>query len=79
MRDLEQIGRELQQQGKAEAVKAIAESPEGRRLGQLLDGKAIETAAKTGDTAALQTMLRQVLATGEGRALAAKLQEILKK
>lgn len=79
MQNLEQIGKQLEKSGKADAVKAIADSPEGKRLGAMLDGKAIEAAAKNGDTAALQDILKQVLATGEGQALAAQLQDLMGK
>ena len=79
MQDLEQLGRQLQKSGKADAVKKLAETPEGKRLGAMLDGKAVEAAAKKGDTAALQGIWQQVLATGEGRALAAQLQELMGK
>lgn len=77
MQNLEQLGRKLQESGKADAVKKLAESPEGKRLGAMLDGKAVEAAAKKGDTVALQGILQQIMATGEGRALATQLQKLM--
>ena len=69
MNDLENIGREIERRGKADALRSIAESEDGRRLSQLFDAKQVEAAAKSGDTGALKSILSQVLATSEGQRL----------
>ena len=77
MGELERIAQELERSGKAGDVRALAESPEGQRLREMLDGEAIEKAAREGDSAALQGMLRQVLATQEGQTLAQRLRKVM--
>lgn len=79
MPDFEKISREFEKNGTAQTLRQIADSPEGRRLSSMLDAKAVEEAAKTGDTQALQAILKEVLRTGEGKALAKKLQDALGK
>ena len=69
MTNLENIGREIERRGKADALKSIADSEDGRRLSQMFDAKAVEQAAKSGDTRALRDILSQVLSTSEGQRL----------
>ena len=77
MQNFEAIGRELERRGKAEDVKRLAQSPEGVRLGQMVDAKAVEAAAKSGDSEALRTMLSRVLNTDEGRRLAENVRKMM--
>ena len=70
--ELDKLEKELR--GRSE-LKALADSPEGRALTARLDGDALRSAAKKGDSAALQDILQRVLATPEGRALAEKVQK----
>lgn len=77
MQSLEQLRRELEARGKSAQLKALAESADGQRLGQMIDARALEDAARTQDTAALQKMLGQVLSTDEGKRLAASVKEML--
>ena len=70
--DLEKLERELR--GRAE-LKALADTPEVRALSARLDGDALRSAAKKGDSAALQDVLQRVLSTPEGRVLAEKVQK----
>lgn len=79
MKDLESIGKLLQQSGKAPELRSIADSPEGRRLSGMLDAGQVEQAAKSGDMEALRGILQQVLSTEDGRALAKKLGSIMEK
>lgn len=79
MRDLENIGKQLQKSGKANELRSLAESPEGKRISEMLDAKTVEQAAKSGDTAALQEILRKVLSTDDGKALARKLGAMMEK
>ena len=78
MQNLEDIERAITSSGKASQLQSLANSPEGQRLAAQLDAKALEKAAKSGNAAALQTAMRQILSTQEGRALAEKLSAILK-
>ena len=79
MQDLENIGKQLQKSGKANELRSLAESPEGKRISEMLDAKAVEQAAKSGDTAALQEILRKVLSTEDGKSLAQKLSSMMEK
>ena len=56
-----------------EAVRRLADSAEGKKLGSLVDGAALEQALRGGDTAAMKRMLAQVLQSPEGRKLCEQL------
>ena len=75
--DFERIGRELERQGKAEKLKNIADSEEGKAISRMIDAEAVQKAAKSGDAAALKTILSQVLATSEGQRLAENLKKAM--
>lgn len=77
MQDFEAISKKYMTGDRAETLKAAAASPEGQRLARMVDSKAVEDAARRGDTEALGGILRSVLATEEGRALAARLTDAL--
>lgn len=77
MKDLRQIARELEQSGRGGAIRALADSPEGKSLGGLLDAQAAERAVQSGDAAALREMLGRVLATDEGRRLAENVRRLM--
>ena len=79
MQNLENMSRELQRSGKAAQLRTLAESADGQRLSQMLDGKAVEQAARSGDSEALQSILGQVLSTREGRRLAESIQKLMQK
>ncbi|MGN1001880.1 MAG: hypothetical protein ACI4PC_03840 [Oscillospiraceae bacterium] len=59
-------------------METAAMSQEGRRIMQSVDAAAVEKAAREGDTAALKSILSQVLSSPDGKALAQKLQETMK-
>lgn len=77
MQGLEDIGKAIEKSGKASELKALADSPEGRRLSGMLDADAVEKAAKSNDPEALRGILKQVLSTDDGKALAKKLSEMM--
>ena len=79
MQDLEQLRRELERQGKAEKLRALADSAEGQRVGKMVDPEKLSEAARTGDAAALREMLSRVLGTAEGRALAENVRKMMEK
>ena len=74
--DLEKLEKKLR--GNA-GLGALADTPEGRALAPQLDEAALRAAAKEGDTAALQDILRRVLSTPEGKALAEKVRRAVEK
>ena len=77
MRKLEEIERELERSGKAEALRALAGTAEAQSLGTLIDRTAVEKAVKGGDTEALQRLLGGLLATPEGQRMAEKLRRMM--
>ena len=79
MQDLESMARALQREGKTARIRALADSDDGRRLGQMIDAGAVEKALKGGDSAALQQILRGVLGTAEGQRLAESLRKVMEK
>lgn len=79
MNSFESIGRELERQGKTDALKQLADSEDGRRIGQMVDAEKIKQAAQSGDSRALQDMLHSVLSTDEGRRLAENVRKMLGK
>lgn len=73
MKDLEALGKELVNGPQGSALREAAESDAAKALGQKLDAGRVEAAARSGDAAQLKSILTEVLATEEGRALAEKL------
>ena len=78
MKDLEKLGAELEKSGKSDALMKLAESADGRAVGRLVDADAVSKAAKSGDMAALQDILRGVLSTDEGKRLAESLRKAMR-
>lgn len=77
MQSIEELGRELERQGKGDKIRALAESSDGRRITEMLDADAVANAAKSGDGAALQKLLTQVLSTDEGKRLAENVKKMM--
>ena len=73
--DFAELKRELESK---KALKAAAQSEAGQKLLQQVDSAEVERAAKSGDAAALKSILSQVLSTPEGRELAQKVQEAMR-
>ena len=78
MANLEALGRELERRGKTGDLKRLAESADGQKLGRMIDARAVEQAARSGDAAALSALLRSVLSTEEGKRLARQAENLLK-
>ena len=57
------------------ALRALADTPEGKALAGAVDERALMQAAQQGDAAALGEALRKVLSTPEGQALAEKVRK----
>ena len=79
MSNIEEINRELERQGKAEKLRALAASAEGQKVGRMVDAEKLSQAARSGDTSALKEMLSRVLNTAEGRALAENVRKMMEK
>ena len=77
MLDLERVNAEIEKSGKKDRLKSLADSAEGRAVSRMLDPAAVEKAAKSGNTAALQSILSDVLSTDEGKRLAERLKKAM--
>ncbi len=77
MQNFEELGRELDRRGKTEKLKALADSSEMQKLGQMLDASEVERAARSGDSQALRSLLGSLLSTREGRKLAESVQQLM--
>lgn len=77
MLDLERVNAEIEKSGKKDRLKTLADSADGIAVSRMLDPAAVERAAKSGDTAALQGMLSRVLSTDEGKRLAERLKKAM--
>lgn len=78
MQNLERINDQLKNSGKAEKLKSLADSDEGKALSRMLDAEAVERAARSGDAAALRNILDNVLNTDEGRRLAESIKNAMR-
>ena len=76
--DFKKMEQELSGSAKS-GLNAAAESPEGKAVAAKLDDAALRDAAKRGDTAALKSILAEVLSSPEGKALADKVQKAVGK
>ena len=77
MQDWSSVEKALQQSGRADALKKLADSAEARRMAGKLDPDAVRRAAQRGDTEALKSLLGGALATEEGKRLARQLRQLL--
>lgn len=77
MKDLENLGRRLEQSGKSDKLRQLADSSDGRAVGGMVDADRLSRAAKSGDMAELQDILRSVLSTDEGKRLAESLKKAM--
>lgn len=73
----EEIGRQLEKQGKTADIKRLAESEDGKKLRRMVDAEKLQQAAKNGDSKALHELLSGVLNTDEGKRLAESIQKLL--
>lgn len=77
MNDLERLGEQLSKSGKSDKLKTLADSADGKAVSRMVDPDAVQKAAKSGDMAALQNILRGVLSTDEGKRLAESLKKAM--
>ena len=77
MQNFDALGQELQRRGKTGELRALAESEDGARLAAMLDQRALERAAASGDGEALRAALGTGLRTEEGRRLAESIRKMM--
>jgi len=77
MQNFEQLGRELERQGRTEDIKRLARSEDGMKISRMLDASEVESAARSGDSEALRKMLAKVLSTDEGKRLAEDVKRLM--
>jgi len=78
MNDLSKLEKELKSIQNVDKIKNVAASPEGQRLSKTLDTAAIEKAVKSGNTAAMQSMIGEILKSSDGQELYRQIQNALK-
>ena len=78
MKNFEDMERKLVQSGKADKVRAIADSKDGQTLLQKMDTDKVERAVQSGDSDALRSILLEVLRTGEGQRIAKELERTMR-
>ena len=78
MKNFEDMERKLVQSGKADQVRAIADSKDGQSLMKKLDTAKVEKAVQSGDSEALRSILMDVLRTSEGQRLAKQLEQTMR-
>ena len=78
MKNFEDMERKLVESGKADQVRAIADSKDGQSLMKKLDTAKVEKAVQSGASDALRSILMDVLRTGEGQRLAKQLEQTMR-
>ena len=78
MKNFEDMERKLMESGKADRVRAIAESKDGQTLLKKMDTDKVERAVQSGDSEALRSILMEVLRTGEGQRIAKELEKTMR-
>jgi len=78
LKQWEDLGRQLQQSGKTDQIKKLAQSEDGARLTKQMDTAAVEAAVRSGDSEAMRRLLGQILSTDEGKRLAEQVKQIMK-
>ena len=66
MMDMEQAADRLRNGKNGEALRRLTESEAGAALAERFDGRAVERAARAGDTETLAQLMRDILSTPEG-------------
>ena len=77
MQNFKTLGEELRRSGKAESIEKLAQSSDGQKISRMLKLDELKQAADSGDTAAMQSILRTVLETEEGKRLAEGLMKLM--
>ena len=79
MSDFSSVEKLLRESGKAGQIMDAVSGEDTKRLERMIDKEQLNTALEKGDVKSLETILRQVLNTGAGKALARQLSGIMGK
>lgn len=77
MQNFKTLGEELGKSGKGKILEELANSPDGQKLCNELNMEKAEKAAKSGDVAAMQSIIKGVLETEEGKRLAESVMKLM--
>ncbi len=77
MQNFKTLEEELARSGKAEDIQRLAQSSDGVKLSRMVNMQEVEKAAKGGDTAAMQNIIKGVLQTEEGKRLAESVMKLM--
>lgn len=75
MSDFTKMSKELLKGGKAGEINKVVNSPEGKKIGSMVDGNALKKAVAEGDKDTMNRILSQILSTDEGKALAKRISD----
>ena len=76
--DISKLASNEKIRGKEQELKKLADSKDGEKIKQMVDGDALQKALDEGDTAALQSTISNVLKTDEGARLLSQLEQLFK-
>ncbi len=76
--DISKLASNEKIRGKEQELKKLADSKDGEKIKQMVDGDALQKALDEGDTAALQSTISKVLKTDEGARLLSQLEQLFK-
>lgn len=66
-------------EAKSDALRSLSETQDAKKIKQMLgDGSSVKNAMKSGDTAALESIVKNVLSTKEGARLAEEISKMFK-
>ena len=78
MNQIEKMGKEILDGANGAKLRSLAGTPEAQKIGRMVDTAALKAAAESGDTETVKNVLAKVLATDEGKKLAAQLGGLMK-
>ena len=78
MLDISKFAQNEKIRGKERELEKLANSSDGEKIKQMVDGAFLQKALDEGDTAALQSTLSKVLKTEEGARLLSQLEQMFK-
>ena len=76
--DISKFAQNEKIRGKERELEMLANSADGERVKQMVDGASLQKALDSGDTAALQSTISKVLKTEEGARLLSQLEQMFK-
>jgi len=79
MNQFEKMGQSLLKGENGQKLRSLAQTPEAQKIGKMVDTEALRAAAESGDTETVKNVLAGVLATDEGKRIAALLGSLMGK